>query len=242
MKPSKGVGIEENCCVCRWRKGRDAFSLCNLSGETLQRLQQITALRVHDAGSVLYREEQVPTGIFILCNGRAKISISSRRGSVVILKVAEAGEALGLEAFFANKPHEETAVLLDSCQVKFIPAEELRTFLVQHGEASLRAAHQLGTNCRSARQQIRRIGLSVSGRERLVRLLITWANPERRKQAQETIVSAPFTHQEIAQMVGSSRETITRALNSLKRKDVLEIRNRTLIVKNVDELERLADQ
>jgi CRP/FNR family transcriptional regulator, cyclic AMP receptor protein len=239
MKTSNRFEIQENCLSCRWRQEQ---SFCGLSPAGLRGLQSIALLRTHDAGAVLYAEGQAPDGIFILCNGRVKISISSKRGSVVILKVAEAGEALGLEAVLANGPHEETAELLESGQVKFIPKQDLRQFLEQHSEGALRAAHQLNANCRSAREQIRHIGFSVSGSEKLARLLITWAGAGKSDQRLGKVVHVPFTHQEIAQMIGSTRETITRALNQWKRENLLEVYGETFIVKDVGELERLANE
>lgn len=239
MRVSNRFDIQENCLTCRWRQ---KTWFCDVSPSRLRRLQRITSLKTYAAGTVLYEEEQAPRGIFILCNGRAKISISSRRGSVVILKVAEAGEALGLEAVLGNRLHEETAELLETCQVKFVPRGEVLPYLTNESEAALKAAVQLNSNCYSAREQIRHIAFSVSGREKLARLLITWANTGKSDHRRERVVRVPFTHQEIAQMIGSTRETITRVLNNLKRKEVLEIRGKTLIVKNMEELERLAHE
>lgn len=236
---SNGFDIQEDCLTCQWRQPK---WFCGLSRPVLRRLQPIALRQTHDAGTVLYSEGEAPQGVFILCGGRAKISISSTRGSVVIVKVANTGEALGLEAVLANRAHEETAALVDSCQVKFVAREKMLSYLAAHGEAALKAALQLNANCSSAREQIRHIGLSVSGRERLTRLLITWANAGESGQPWERIVRAPFTHLEIAQMVGSTRETVTRALNNLKRTGVLEIRGKTFIVKNVEELERLVNE
>jgi CRP/FNR family transcriptional regulator, cyclic AMP receptor protein len=237
MRTSNWSDIQENCLTCMWRQ-KPWF--CGVSPTTLRRLQAITTLNTHPAGTLLYAEGKSPEGVFILCNGRAKVSIESKRGSVVILKVAEAGEALGLEAVLGNRPHEETAELLDSCQVKFVPRGELFRYLRKHSEAALKAAVQLNTNCHLAREQIRHIAFSVPGSEKLARLLITWARTSKNNQRSERVVQVRFTHQEIAQMIGSTRETITRVLNSLKRKDVLEIRGRTLVVKNLEELEHLA--
>lgn len=239
MRTANGLEVQENCLTCRWR--RDGW-FCGLSPAGLRRLQRVALSRAQNAGAVLYVEGEAADGIFVLCNGRAKLSISSRRGSVVILKVAEAGEALGLEAVLAHRPHEETAELLDSCQVKFIPKHDLRAFLAEHPEAALRAAYQLNVNCRSAREQIRHIGFSVSGSEKLTRLLVTWASTGKINQQQETVVQVPFTHEEIAQMIGSTRETITRVLNHWKREKIIEVSGKTFIVKNMEELERLADE
>jgi CRP/FNR family transcriptional regulator, cyclic AMP receptor protein len=239
MRTSDGFEIQENCLTCQWRQ--DKWS-CGLSRQGLQRLQKITLLRACPAGTMLYTEGQMPNGMFILCNGRAKTSMSSKRGNVVILKVAEAGEALGLEAVLADRPYEETAELLDSCQVKFVPQEEVLPYLTAHSEAALKAALQLNANCRSAREQIRHIGFSVSGSEKLARLLITWANAAKGDQRRGRILQVPFTHQEIAQMIGSTRETITRVLNYWKKKKILEVHGKTFIVKNLEALERLANE
>ena len=239
MRTSNEFEIQENCLTCQWRQDK---WFCGFPRPELRRLQRITLLRTHRAGTILYAEGQGPAGIFILCSGRAKISMSSKRGSVVILKVAEAGEALGLEAVLANRPHEETAELLDSCQVKFVSGKEVLPYLTAHNEAALKTALQLNANCRSAREQIRHIGFSVSGSEKLARLLITWANAGRSDQRRGKILQVPFTHQEIAQMIGSTRETITRVLNHWKRKSVLEVHGKTFIVKNLEELERLANE
>jgi len=239
MPRSNGSDIQENCLTCPWRQGR---WFCGLPGTELRRLQRIASRKTYDAGTVLYREGQAPEGFFILCGGGAKISVSSRRGSVVIVKVAEAGEALGLEAVLAIRPHEETAELLESCQVKFVSREKALPFLAAHSVAALKAAKQLNANCRTAREQIRHIGLSVSGSEKLTRLLITWAKAGKSGQPWEKIVEAPFTHLEIAQMVGSTRETVTRTLNNLKRTGVLAVRGKTFLVKSVEELERLINE
>jgi CRP/FNR family transcriptional regulator, cyclic AMP receptor protein len=239
MRKTNGFEVQESCLTCQWRQEK---RFCGLSPAGLQRLQRIAVVGTHHAGTVLYGEGQVPSGVFILCSGRAKISISSSRGSVVILKMAEAGEMLGLEAVLGSRPHEETAELMDSCQVKFIEKQDLLAYLANHSEAAVKAALQLNVNCRSAREQIRHMGFSVSGGEKLARLLFTWVNDGRNGHRHERILSTSFTHEEIAQMVGSTRETITRTLNHLKRKEVLEVRGKTLIVKNVEELERLANE
>jgi CRP/FNR family transcriptional regulator len=106
----------------------------------------------------------------------------------------------------------------------------------------LKAALQMTANCRIAREQIRHIGFSVSGSEKLARLMITWANAGKSDQRRGKIVQVPFTHKEIAQMIGSTRETITRVLNRWKRKNVIEVHGRTFIMKNMAELERLANE
>lgn len=239
MKSPYGFEIQENCVVCPFRTTRE---FCNVSPAALQQLQNLKFTSIYPAGTLLYIEGQAPRGAFILCNGRAKISTSSKQGKVIILKVAQAGEVLGLEASLANRPYEETAELLDSCQVNFIPTKQLIRYLAENSEAALKAAVQLTTDCRAAQEGIRCIGLSGCVEEKLARLLLAWVATAHEHHKDEKRFKVPYKHEEIAQMIGSTRETVTRILGALKKKKVIEIKGATLIVKDPARLKQLAGE
>ena len=237
MQSPYGFGVQENCLTCIWREKR---TFCNIAGAALRQLQRITSLSVHPAGTLLYSEGKPSHGVFILCNGRAKVFTSSQRHSVVMFKMADPGEVLGLEAVLSDQPHQETAELLDTCQVKFIPKDELLHFLRTRNPPALHAALQLAANSRLAREQIRRIGLSVSGTQKLARLLLSWTKTQGARGAPAESFEAPYTHAGIAQMIGSTRETVTRVLNRLKDKKVIAIQGETFVIKDLEFLKRLA--
>lgn len=239
MKSPYGFEIQENCVVCPFRETRD---FCNVSEPALQQLQNSKFTSIYPAGTLLYIEGQAPRGAFILCNGRAKISTSSKQGKVIILKVAQTGEVLGLESSLANRPYEETAELLDSCQVNFIPTKQLVRYLSENSEAALKAAAQLTVDCRAAQEGIRCIGLSGSVEEKLARLLLAWVTSAHEHHKDEKRFKVPYKHEEIAQMIGSTRETVTRILGTLKKKKVIEIKGATLIVKDPVRLKQIAGE
>jgi CRP/FNR family cyclic AMP-dependent transcriptional regulator len=199
-------------------------------------------MAVYPTGKVLYAEGQPAKGVFILCNGRAKTSTASGRGSLMILKIAQAGEALGLEATLANLLHQETAQLLEPCQVKFIPKKELRRYLFGNADAALKTALQIADDCNSAREQVRRIGFSISGTQKLAQLLMMWADESKCKHAHESTFIVPYTHEELAQMIGCTRETVTRVLNKFRQNNVIEIQARTFVVKDLKQLARFTGE
>jgi CRP/FNR family transcriptional regulator len=225
--------VQDDCQTCRWRTSR---FFCGVSGTALRHLQRIAALEFHPAGAVLYAEAQLPKGVYILCNGRAKISTTSSRGKIIILKIAQPGEVLGLGAALAQRPHEETATLLDSCQLKFIPKRELSSYLSGNASASLKSALQVNGDCDAAREQIRRISSSISGRQKLAQLLISWNHEASFHDDSQGVVPVPYTHEEIAQMIGSTRETVTRALNRFRKERAIEVRSGTFMVKDLKRL------
>jgi CRP/FNR family transcriptional regulator len=185
----------------------------------------------------LYVEGQNPRGVFILCQGRAKLTASSADGKTLILKIVEPGEVLGLSSTVSGKPYEATVELLEPTQVNFIRRAEFLNFLRKHGDAALRVAQQLSQNYHTAYQEIRTLGLSQSASEKLARLLLEWAASENSGRGQK--VKVTLTHEEIAQMIGTSRETVTRAFADLKKRKFIEVRGATVTIRDRSALESL---
>jgi CRP/FNR family cyclic AMP-dependent transcriptional regulator len=234
-----GLEIVENCLTCKFRFER---LFCNLSTPALKALEGLKYSASYPKGAVLFVEGQAPRGVYVLCSGRAKLSTCSSDGKALILKIAEPGEVLGLSATVSGKPYEVTVEMLDPSQVNFIKRDEFLRFLREYGEAALRVAQQLSSNYHSAYEEIRSLGLSRSAAEKLAKLILEWAgksgNGDRGKELR---VSLALTHEEIAQMIGTSRETVSRLLADFKKKQVLQVKGSTLVVRNRAALEALVE-
>ncbi len=239
MRSPYGFEIQESCVTCPQRHQRE---FCNVSPQAVEHLQHSKSTSIYPAGTLLYIEGQAPRGVFILCNGRAKIYTSSKQGKVIILKVAHPGEVLGLEAALSNREHEETAELLECCQVNFMATKDFLRYISEHSDAALKTAAQLTSDCRAAQEGIRCLGLSGSVEEKLARLLAHWAENSGRHPGRDTRFPVPYKHEEIAQMIGSTRETVTRLLGALKKKKIIEVRGATVIVKEPEKLKQLAGE
>jgi len=237
MRPPFQFQVQDDCNTCAWRKQR---LFCSVSGTALQQLQSITLLDVYPAGKVLYSEGQPVEGVYILCNGRAKISTTSEHGSAIILKIALAGEALGLDAALGNRPHRERAELLDSCQVRFIPRRKMVAYFLENNQGALKAALQMNLDYDAAREQIRRMGFSSSGTQKLAHLLMVWARQSNGGSA-KTSFTVPYTHEELAQMIGSTRETVTRVLTKFRHNNTIEVQGKTFTVTDVRQLADFAE-
>src|SRR3989442_6937492 len=161
---------------------------------------------------MLFIEGQLPRGIFVLCTGKAKLSTSSSEGKTVILKISEPGDVIGRDA--------------------------LLHFLREHGEVALRVAEQLSHNYYSAYEEVRTLGLATSPSEKFAKLLISWsANAAHSTDASH--IKLTLTHEEIAEMIGTSRETVSRLFSEFKRKQLLQMKGSTLIIRNKHALERM---
>ncbi len=232
-----GLDIIENCLTCKMRA---EHIFCDLPAAALQSFENIKYATAYPKGAVLFVEGQSPRGIFVLCKGRVKLSICSTDGKTLILKIAEPGEVLGLSASVSGKPYELTAETADPCQVNFVKREDFLRFLREHSDACLRVAEQLSDKYNSACREIRSLGLSHSAGEKLAKLLLEWSVKNGEASKAEPRVKLALTHEEIAQMIGTSRETVTRLFADLKKRQIVQAKGSTLLIRNKTALKAMA--
>jgi CRP/FNR family transcriptional regulator len=168
------------------------------------------------------------------------LSICSTDGKTLILKVAEPGEVLGLSATVSGKAYELTAETLDPCQVNFVKREDFLRFLRDHADACFRVAEQLSDKYNAACHEIRSLGLSHSAAEKLAKLLLEWSVKNGESNKVEPRLKLALTHEEIAQMIGTSRETVTRLFADLKKRQIVMAKGSTLMIRNKAALKSIA--
>jgi len=139
---------------------------------------------------------------------------------------------LGLSAAVSGAPYMVTAETLVPSQVNFIRREDFLRFLKENGKACLRVAEHLSNNYHSAFDQVRSLGLSHSASEKLAKLMLEWCARSGSETEKGISLKMTLTHEEIAQLIGSSRETVTRLLGHFKVKQLIDIKGSTLIVRN----------
>jgi CRP/FNR family cyclic AMP-dependent transcriptional regulator len=231
-----GMEIVESCLTCKLRADR---IFCNLPASALQTFESIKSATAYPPGAVLFVEGQLPRGIFVLCKGSAKLSINSPGGKTMIVKLAEPGEVLGLSATMSGKPYEVTAQTIDPCQVNFIKRDDFLKFLKDDVEVCFKVAEQLGEKYHNACKEVRLLGLSHSAAEKLAMLLLDW-NSRSGDAKPEPRLTLRLTHEEIAQMIGTSRETVTRLFSDLKKQEIVQTKGSTLVIRNTEALREIA--
>jgi CRP/FNR family transcriptional regulator len=235
MSTPYGLQVTDSSVTGKLR--HNAF-LSDLPKQTVDDLEKIKYPSVFPAGAVLFVEGQSPRGVYLICNGRVKLTTASRDGKTLILRIAQPGEALGLHGTVSGKHHELTAETLQPCQLDFVKRDDFLRFLSSHADACLVAAQHLSHDCQSAYEMIRSLGLSHSVSEKLARLLLEWAT--KGEETDEGIrIKIALTHEEIAQLIGTSRETVTRVLGEFREKRFAQLRGSTLLIRNKAALEQL---
>ncbi len=230
-----GLQIVDNCVACLHIEAR---VFCNLAPAALQRLAEITSSATYPKGASLFVEGQPARGVFILCAGHVKLSTSSADGRTLILRISDPGELLGLPATISGRAYEVTADVVEPTQANFVSQADFLNFLKEFGEVALRVARELSDSYQTAFAEMRTIGLSHSAREKLARFILYWSSSHPSENGTVKF-NLTLAHEEIAQMIGSSRETVTRIFGDFKKNNLLQVKGSSVTLKNKPGLERL---
>jgi CRP/FNR family transcriptional regulator len=220
--------IVESCVGCNIRP---AHGFCDLPQSAVERLDQIKHAMTYPKGALLFVQGQPPRGMFVLCKGRVKLWMSSRDGKTLIARVADAGEVLGMGACITGRAYELTAETVEPSQITFVRRDDSLLFIREHSEACLRVSEMLSEKYHST-CEILTAALSYSAPEKLVKLLLEWTARDGQGDKQKPHLKLNFTNEELGQMIGSSRETVTRLVAELRKRQIVQIKGSTLIIRD----------
>jgi CRP/FNR family cyclic AMP-dependent transcriptional regulator len=227
--------IPNDCLSCALRQGGD---FCNLPDSLMTEFNAMGHLTLYPGNATLLTEGAMPRGVYIACSGRAKLSVEARGGKTIILKIAGDRHVMGLSAVVSGVPSPVTVTTIELCQIKFIERDSFLRLIESNSHAALACATMLAREVASSFNDVHELLMARSSTEKLARLLLSWVSDEPRNR--ELRVATEFTHEEISQMIGSSRETVTRLLSDMKRKDLIRLEGATLVIPNRIALQAIA--
>ena len=236
MNTPYGLDVIEDCIACPLLKDR---VFCNLGKDALADLDAISSSATYPKGAILFVEGQEPRGVFILCTGRVKLYGAAASGKSVIFRIADAGEIIGLPSTLSEKPYEVTAEALEPTQANFIRRDAFLGFLRQHGEAAIKVAEMLSRIYYATCQEIRYLGLAGNAGEKFARFLLDLKPVKGGVDPSFDRRTLTLTQEEIAGMIGTSRETVSRLITGFKRKRLIELHGSSLVLTNKKALEEL---
>src|SRR5688500_2115737 len=226
MKALGTLRSQGDCHGCKWRS--EGF-FCDLPEADLRQFSSFKITHVYPKGTTLFTEGQPAIGIYMLCAGRVKLSTYSAEGRSLIVRVAEPGEVLGLSACVAGVAHEGSAQVITDCQVNFVQRSDFLGLLKNSSAAAMSAVRELSNLYHKAHAQICSLGLSVSASDKLAKLLLGWCKTVDDSGA-GVRVRMIYTHEEVAEMIGTSRETVTRTLKMFKDRGLIKIVGTDLLI------------
>ena len=213
-------------------------TFCDLPPAVAEAVEQAALTTSYPTGAVLFAEAQSPRGVFIVRRGRVKLSICGSDGRTLILRIVDSGCPLGVAAVVSGRPYEATAETQEPAEISFLRQSDLLRLMRLHGELALWVTQHISQDYASTCREIRDLILSDSASEKLARLIVGWLD-QNAKSRNPTQVKLALTHEEIGQMIGSSRETVSRLLADFKKQHLITQTGSTLVIPDRVALESL---
>lgn len=195
---------------------------------------------LHGRGKVLFGEGELVRGVYILRTGRATVSISSSEGRVVILRIAQVGDALGLNSVLRGSSYNATVKTIEACRTQFISRAHLLEIMERSQSGANAISQMLSRELAELIDRARSLLLPQTVNAKLANLLLEWCERSAVDQSNLVRIDKDLTHEQIAQMICSSRETVTRLLASLTRGNIIRITSHSILICNRAALERIA--
>ncbi len=235
MPAPASMDVQYKCKEC----SRSERPFCNLAPAALDALDAMKFTATYPKGSLLFVEGEEPRGVFIFCSGQVRLTTSSSEGKRLIVSVPEPGDTLGASSAILGTTYEVSAETAQLSQLNFIKRDDFLRFLNEFAEARMHIAQQLSSKYYSAQREMRSLGLSQSTSEKVARLLLDWCARSGEETERGTRIKVYLTHEEMAQMIATTRETLTRVWSQFKRTKLRDVIGSTLYVTNLPLLEQM---
>ena len=211
-----------------------------LDEDALARVREMATRRRYERGGIIFGPDDQGDAIYLLEQGRVKLSRFDARGREIIMAILEEGEFFGEEALLDNERCNGYAEALESAFVCRITTVEFETLMEENSELALAVARQMSERLLGARDRIE----SLAFRDvpaRLAGVLVELAAQHGESRPDGAVrIDLRITHQELANLIASTRETTTAQLSRLKREGLVKSDGRELLVTNLAALREAA--
>jgi CRP/FNR family transcriptional regulator len=209
---------------------REEGLFCQLPHAALATLNSLRQTSFYPKGVLLFVEGQPTRGLYIMCSGEAKLYVSSEEGQSLTLRVVEHGEVIGLSSLIGDERSPVSAETLCPSQVSFIPRLEFLQFVRANVDVALRVAKHLSMELSKAWKQTRMLALAPDTHAKLTQFLLEWAEKHGQPTPDGLRIALHMTHEEIAQSIGASRESVSRILSDWKHRGVIRSSGGTITI------------
>lgn len=230
MKTPYGLPIIQDCFSCSIVTKNGFCDFPENSKEAWNRVRHNAA---YPRGAVLFVEDQPAHGIYIICMGQVKVYSMASDGTTIIHRLCYVGEVLGLHETVLEGNYTATAETISPCVLNHIKSSDLKALIRTDSEIAFRVAHHLSGQLSAAYRQIQDQRFSDRATEKVARFVMASLHQGNR-------ASVGLTHEEIGQIIGVARETVTRAVKELRSRNIIRIAGHLITVLDQSELVRLA--
>lgn len=211
-----------------------------LSQEQLARLESRARMRRLPKHCAVYLPSEAAEGVFLLAEGRVKICSTTPDGKEAILAFIEPGEMFGELALAGELHREERAETVLPSTIVLLQRDAIESVMIESPQLAVGVTKLIGLRRRRVERRLRSL-LFRSNRDRLVHLLLELCEQYGRPIPEGILLDIRLSQQELASVIGSTRETVTVVLGELQLEGLLKVSRQRIVIRRLDSLASMAD-
>lgn len=192
-------------------------------------------LKSFKKGEYIYMPDQASDKIYFINEGRVKIGSINESGKEITKAILNDGEVFGELSIIGENKRRDFAYAMESCKVCMITTSEMQSLIKDHNNLNLFLMKVMGSRVLEMEQRLESLVFKDS-RTRIVQYLIDLVHKNGQRVGYEWVVRKFITHQEIANLTATSRQTVTTILNELRNKNLLTFDRKRLLVRDLEKL------
>jgi len=191
--------------------------------------------RTYKRGEYIYLPEEHSDRLYFLTEGRVKIGTYGESGKEITKAILNKGEVFGELSLIGEEKRRDFAYAMDETQLCVLTVDEMKSLMREHNGLSMFLMKIMGSRMLEMENRLESLVFKDS-RTRIIEYLHELGNKKGQRVGYETLVRKFMTHQEIANLTATSRQTVTTVLNELRNKNVITFNRRRLLIRDMDQL------
>lgn len=207
----------------------------DLTDAELEELGRTAMERVYPKKTIIFHEGSEREAVFFIADGLVKTYKTNENGHEQIVSFLRQGEMFPHAGFFDDSPYPATAETIVNTSLLAVPVPAFERLLIAHPEMAVKIMRVMSRKIRELQVKLQEIsGHDVF--ERTLSFLVKIAEHYGTRKVGEIRVAIPMTHQDFANAIGTSRESVTRLLNQLRKEGIMDMDRRGFVIHSIDQL------
>ncbi len=213
-----------------------------LNEQHLRKIAPLVSFHVFREKQVIYMPSDPRARLYAIVSGKVKLAEVSPEGKELVLCVLGKGDLFGELCLFDAGPHSTLATAIEDSEIVTIKCSDLANFMAEDPALVKALGKHVGDKIRTLEQKLSELVFKDVA-QRLAGLLLDLAHDYgRRLPSGERVIEMKITHQDLAGLIGSTRETTTTTLNQFREKGLIDFHRREIVVRDIEGLEKAADR
>jgi CRP/FNR family cyclic AMP-dependent transcriptional regulator len=209
-----------------------------LSHEKMLELSKMLRMQMISKNETIYFADDPSESIFLLKEGHVKLSRVSDEGREVITAILNPGEIFGELALTGSTARDDTATAMEDAVICAISRKNFEEMLVENPKFNLKITKFIGLKLQRVSRELETLVFKDSP-ARIAEFLFRYAMTSGKKIGSEIFIKSSLTHQDIASLTATSRQTVTSMLNNLKEKKIIDFTRNQIIIREPEALKKL---